>query len=388
MKRIYFTLVVLAMLMANTLKAQVIAGWNYQSVNPAAPISHPANTSTKDPNLGVAEIQRGSGLSTASINYGINSGVTGLTGNTENDAITSGDYYLVNLKASSGTLTVTKIIFRIYRHTNGPQRFRWAYNVNGGAYTTIGTEVDMTGVANSDILREIDLSADANLANVPNTSTITFRLVGYDGNGTTNKNFGLRSNNSNALSFEGSLSATLPVELISFTAKPQANAVQLNWQTASEQRNSHFEILRSADGVSFNVIGTKEGNGTTQSKQYYSFEDKQPLNGTSYYALKQFDEDGIGKLYDAISVKMNMVSSTFTVAPSAAGISIHMEATLNEKANVSIVDISGNKIVERQLLLNKGVNRLEIDNVALAKDKLYLVNLKSASINQTAKIIK
>lgn len=310
------------------------------------------------------------------------------------DAVNNGDFYLVTLKATTGTMNVTKINYQLYRSANGPNTFRWAYSIDGGAFVNVGpSDVTYTGTDNLGLMQTaIDVSAVTALQNVPSTSTVTFRLLGW-GATTGTRRFGLgrnssASDNALVLSFEGSLSTTLPVELTSFTAKAQANAVQLNWQTASEQRNSHFEILRSADGATFNVIGTKAGNGTTQNRQYYSFEDKQPLNGTSYYALKQFDEDGMSKLYDAIPIKLNLVPSIFTVTPSFTGISIQVGAVLNEKANVSIVDISGNKIMERQLLLNKGTNQLEIDNVALVKGKLYIVNLKSASINQTAKIIR
>lgn len=397
MKRIYLTLVVLAVLMADTLKAQVIAGWNlkvYTTGNNSIPGS--LNATSQDPNIETPVLSRGNGLTSNDVNFAYFSGVTSTStnGNSATDAINNGDFYLATLKAVNGTMNVTKINYQLYRSANGPNTFRWAYSIDGGAFVNVGpSDVTYAGTDNLGLVQtSIDLSAITALQNVPFTSTVRFRLLGW-GAATGTRRFGLgrnasASDNTLILSFEGSLSTTLPVELTSFTAKPQANAVQLNWQTASEQRNSHFQILRSADGAAFNMIGTKAGNGTTQNKQYYSFEDKQPLNGTSYYALKQFDEDGVSKLYDAIPVKLNLTSSTFMVASSAAGISIQVEATLNEKANVSIVDISGNKIAERQLLLNKGANQLEIDNVTLVKGKIYLVNLKSASINKTAKIIK
>lgn len=397
MKRIYLTLVVLAMLMAHTLKAQVIAGWNlkaYTTGNNSIPGN--LNATSQDPNIQTPVLSRGSGLTSSDVNFAYFSNVTSTstTGNLAADAVNNGDFYLVTLKATTGTMNVTKINYQLYRSANGPNTFRWAYSIDGGAFVNVGpSDVTYTGTDNLGLMQTaIDVSAVTALQNVPSTSTVTFRLLGW-GATTGTRRFGLgrnssASDNALVLSFEGSLSTTLPVELTSFTAKAQANAVQLNWQTASEQRNSHFEILRSADGATFNVIGTKAGNGTTQNRQYYSFEDKQPLNGTSYYALKQFDEDGMSKLYDAIPIKLNLVPSIFTVTPSFTGISIQVGAVLNEKANVSIVDISGNKIMERQLLLNKGTNQLEIDNVALVKGKLYIVNLKSASINQTAKIIR
>lgn len=397
MKKINIAFMMLALLTVNTLKAQVIAGWNlkaYSTGNNSIPGS--LNATTQDANIETPVLSRGSGLTPSYFNYAYFSDVTSTsaTGNTAINAVNNGDYYLVTLKAATGTMNITKINYQLYRSANGPNTFRWAYSINGGAYVNVGTaDVTYTGTENLGLVQSpIDLSGITELQNIPATSTVTFRLLGW-GAATGTRRFGLgrnasASDNTLILAFEGSLSATLPVELTSFTAKPQSNTVQLNWQTASEQRNSHFEILRSANGASFEVIGTKQGHGTTQSKQNYSFMDKQPINGTSYYALKQYNEDGGSKLYDAIPVKTTLTSEWFSVAPSTAGISLHVDVGLSEKANISIMDVSGNKIAERQLLLNKGVNQLEIENVMLAKGKLYLVNLKSASINQTAKIIK
>ncbi len=389
MKKIYFILTAVAIILSNAVKAQtyVIAAWNYSSISAQGTMATPLNATTKDNNLGVAEISRGPGLSPATINYGFASGVTGLIDNTETDAINSGDYHLINLKAANGTLTVSKIGFRIYRHANGPQRFRWAYSKDGTTFTNIGVEVDMTGVSNSDSYREIDLSSDVNLVNIPNTTTVTFRLVGYDGNGATNKNFGLRSNNSNAVTFEGSLSTTLPVQLSSFTAKPQANTIQLNWQTVSEQNNSHFEVLRSTDGNNFNVIGRKEGNGTTDQTNTYSFLDIKPVSGTSYYALKQYDLNGDNKLYDAIPVKFSLSNGTFGAVVISSGIKIIINSEVEESANISIYDISGKQLASKQISLNKGVNEAEVTNFDLVKGKLYLVKLKSATQNQTIKVL-
>ncbi len=46
----------------------------------------------------------------------------------------------------------------------------------------------------------------------------------------------------------------LPIELVSFVAKAQNNVVQLEWATASESGNSHFEVLRSGDGSNFSAM--------------------------------------------------------------------------------------------------------------------------------------
>ena len=84
----------------------------------------------------------------------------------------------------------------------------------------------------------------------------------------------------------------LPVELIDFTAEENNEKVLLKWKTASETNNSHFQIQRSVDGVRFDYLNVVQGAGTTSQETTYNYQDKAPINGRSYYRLKQIDLDG------------------------------------------------------------------------------------------------
>lgn len=84
----------------------------------------------------------------------------------------------------------------------------------------------------------------------------------------------------------------LPIELLSFSAKPEISTVELNWTTASETNNDFFSIERSAQGKEWEVIGTINGAGNSSTRINYSYSDEVPLIGKSYYRLKQTDFDG------------------------------------------------------------------------------------------------
>lgn len=68
----------------------------------------------------------------------------------------------------------------------------------------------------------------------------------------------------------------LPVTLEGFTASYRNNHVQLSWSTATELNASHFEILRSSDGIQYATIGTVAANGNTSSITQYSYNDNDP----------------------------------------------------------------------------------------------------------------
>lgn len=72
-------------------------------------------------------------------------------------------------------------------------------------------------------------------------------------------------------------------------------SILLDWNTASEYRNGHFEVERSYNATDFKTVAlvldgfTTEGTG----KKYAFKEDVSVVkNGTAYYRLKQYDDYG------------------------------------------------------------------------------------------------
>jgi hypothetical protein len=110
-------------------------------------------------------------------------------------------------------------------------------------------------------------------------------------------------------------SATIPVELTFFKAKPNKNSVKLNWQTASEKNNKGFEIERSADAKSWDNIGFVKGQGNATLTTNYAFEDKYPLSILTYYRLKQIDFDGKESYSNVESIVRKDLKTGFKVYP-------------------------------------------------------------------------
>lgn len=98
---------------------------------------------------------------------------------------------------------------------------------------------------------------------------------------------------------ENSPAVLLPIEIASWIVQNETNSVLLEWSTSSEVNNETFQIERSFDGIHWGKIGAVLGAGTTSSMHYYSFVDEEPLDGISYYRLKQVDFNG-GHSYSSI----------------------------------------------------------------------------------------
>lgn len=86
---------------------------------------------------------------------------------------------------------------------------------------------------------------------------------------------------------------TLPVEFVYFEGRANDYGVDLEWMTASETDNSHYEVEKSLDGSQFVNIATVSAVGNSQQLTTYHYVDYTQGNAaTLYYRLKQVDNDG------------------------------------------------------------------------------------------------
>ena len=136
----------------------------------------------------------------------------------------------------------------------------------------------------------------------------------------------------------------LPVVLVAYSARIEENFVKLEWSTTTEITNNRFEVLRSKNGKDFELIGTVDGNGTTSLRNKYIFYDKLPLNGTNYYQLIQFDQDGTSSKFSIKQVRFFQSDQNF-IYPNPA----MKEATITfapGTSQIELTDLNG-KVISR-----------------------------------------
>jgi hypothetical protein len=145
----------------------------------------------------------------------------------------------------------------------------------------------------------------------------------------------------------------LPVELTSFTAVKKNKAVELNWTTASEINNDHFEILRSSDGVIFETIGQLKGRGNSTKDSEYSFTDSRPIDGYNFYRLKQVDFDGA--FTESLTRAVNFINSEIMVYPSVSdGKNVHLRIPGGyADSNVKIYSTEGKVVMDATVEIGK-----------------------------------
>lgn len=328
-------------------------------------------------------LTRGTGLAEGSFNNSYFSTVSPASP-TKADAIANSTFYSFTVKAKANyTASLTTLNSKIRRNTTGPKKIQWQYSTNGTTFTDLGTEVDLGTTSDGEVQAPIDLTGITALQNVLSSTTVTFRLLGWDAADGGGFAVGRITNSAagNSLFLEGSVQETiLPVTLTSFKASKQNNGVRLNWTTASEEDNSYFEILRAGEDQKFVSIGKIKGNGTVSEAKSYSFIDHTPLAGANYYQLSQIDADGKSKQIGTIQhVKFDLYNATLTVLQT--GNQKEVKALLNiekaSKAKVLLYNISGNALYQGQFNFNNGINEI-VAPVSLNRG-MYVLKVKTQS---------
>ncbi len=176
-----------------------------------------------------------------------------------------------------------------------------------------------------------------------------YQLISYDGSGGMhNAKFAIDVLTKSIIAINGAV----PVQLTSFSGQVSGKNVNLIWQTATETNNRGFEIQKKY-GNSWNVIGFKDGKGTTTEFNEYSFIDKldDTQTGRIYYRLKQIDFDGTSKYSKEISVEITGGPKEFALEqnypnPFNPSTTIKYSVPFDGKVKMVVYNVAGQTIKE------------------------------------------
>lgn len=194
--------------------------------------------------------------------------------------------------------------------------------------------------------------------------------IGFNGTPTNGNDV----NNDNSTT-SVTVSGILPIELLRFDALPDDNHVLLEWETATEINNSHFEIQRSADGRYYQTIGQVAGHGTASEVISYSFMDNQPLNGKNHYRLKQVDFDGSFEYSPIKQVELSG-QSHLIIYPNPAEIGSEVTIRGQEIRDVKVYDMLGKLFIHEEY--NQPAHEVKLSSSKLPRG-MYITRINNSS---------
>lgn len=141
----------------------------------------------------------------------------------------------------------------------------------------------------------------------------------------------------------------VPVELSSFSATTNDTSVILKWKTVTELNNRGFELQRMSAEKSYTSIAFIPGKGTKTNLTEYSYTDRNLLNGSYTYRLKQIDLDGSFTFSEKLQINIVSNPVEFNLSqnypnPFNPSTKISWHSPVGNWQTLKIYDLLGNKV--------------------------------------------
>jgi hypothetical protein len=133
---------------------------------------------------------------------------------------------------------------------------------------------------------------------------------------------------------------------LGFTAVPENNTVNGEWNVMNEAGVNHYELQHSADAVNFSAIGNiiaDAGDAVTKS---YHLIHADPVDGKNYYRVKIVKEDG-SFTYSAVKEVVFGTEIQVYPNPFVSKINISVNAKTSANYTVRIMNASGQQVMQR-----------------------------------------
>ncbi len=213
----------------------------------------------------------------------------------------------------------------------------------------------------------------------------------------TSASNGMTANNPNGWFANGEVedyqifvNVLLPIQMLSFSAKNEANSrVILNWTTGKEENFSGFDVERSEDGFNWDKISFVSSNHEDKAQNNYSLYDNNPVIGTSYYRLKLIGADDNYRYSEVREVQLKLTNATIRILPNpiVANAMMEIRTDKTELGSLQLVDAGGKTVISKSLTLQPGLNRVDVSNWKNLAPGVYVVYVVTASMNLNTKVV-
>ncbi|KAA3437724.1 T9SS type A sorting domain-containing protein [Rufibacter hautae] len=174
------------------------------------------------------------------------------------------------------------------------------------------------------------------------------------------------------------MESVLPVSWLYVKAERKNQEVQLQWATATEINNDHFEVEFSQDGKTFTQAGIVKGAGNSSVQKDYSFDHQSSAKGTAYYRVKQVDLDGKFEYSKVVAVQGGGAAlAQITLYPNPSHDFLHLgNVTLDPTALVEILDAQGRQVNKIKPVMEGATPKIPVQQLPSGN---YILRVKNAS---------
>lgn len=178
--------------------------------------------------------------------------------------------------------------------------------------------------------------------------------------------------------------------LLSLRATYQENqTVLVDWQAQVQPEDNAFEVERSEDGTTFEVIGTVPISEQTGTRSF-TFTDQAPLEGISYYRLRLIKDNNTTELSEAVRVISGQLTQNAPLLlpnPGGSQPRLLFLAQQTGPLTLSFYDASGRLYLTQTVQTTQGDNLFQLVFPELGRG-MYLIRWQDSSRSGTLRYVK
>ena len=189
---------------------------------------------------------------------------------------------------------------------------------------------------------------------------------------------------------------SLPLQLVSFTARKQDRDVRVEWTTATETNTARFEVEVARGNAEyqqnrFRQIGWVAAAGSSSSARNYEFIDAEQLKtGVRYYRLRMVDADGRFS-YSVVRpvVFADEISWQVYPNPSSGVFNLVFQASQGENVLIKLFDAHGKLVYQQRQPATGFVQKHTLDMQARTHAAgLYLLEITAGERKELFRLVK
>lgn len=176
------------------------------------------------------------------------------------------------------------------------------------------------------------------------------------------------------------MQTSMPLDLLSFTQRPEDTRTELLWTTANEYDFSHFELQTSVDGINWTIENKIEGRGGDHINTYSYWIDR-PSQGNMYVRLNQVDLDQSNSFSNSLVIEPIAKEEAISIFPNPASDIINYKIN-GVAGKIEIMDIQGK--VKHAVWVRSGEGYIDCNQFERG---MYFILFKSAGHTTTTRLI-
>lgn len=170
---------------------------------------------------------------------------------------------------------------------------------------------------------------------------------------------------------------TLPINFIYFNGQLNNGMANLKWAVGDESPGTQYMVERSTDQIHYDVIGTVNATGNSNTDAVYRYTDSKPVQGNTYYRILLV-ENNYQSISNVIILSNNEIDFNVQalVNPFSTQLSFDLLVPGNDMATFTLYDIYGRVIRQQKQTVTQGINSVRIYNLSSLPVAIYSLKVQ------------